>query len=429
MIIVPLVSIILYVLLSFALPASAAGTPFIATHTYVLGDDDSRNTARQKCLAEAKRKILEQVGVYLESHSELLTLSQSTTAGSAKSPQTTNEERQLITEKITTLTAGLMRAEVIKEEFGEVNGRLQITLTLKADIDPDDIQKQLAARRVDQGVRKEVTEQAQRLAQFEEQLRTMMEKMRTVDGPQRRGSEQQGKDTDVADAAAIRTRANKGEARAQGTLGNMYQLGRGVPRSDTEAVVWYRKAAEQGDSVAQANLGMMNEMGRGVPQSDTEAVVWYRKAAEQGQAQAQNNLGEMYTAGRGVPRSDTEAVAWYRKAAQQGEAYAQVNLGVRYANGRGVPQSDTEAVAWFRKAANQGDAVAQYNLGVAYDRGRGVLQDAVKTHIWTSLAVLNGESRAGVMRDEVAKQMTPSQLSQAQTMAQQCRASNYKDCD
>jgi hypothetical protein len=122
-------------------------------HTYVLGDDDSRNSARQKCLAEAKRKVLEQVGVYLESKSELITASQSMTSGSAKSPQTTNEERQQITEQIDTLTAG-----VIKEEFGEINGRLQIMLNLKAEVDPDDIQKQLAARRVDQGVRKQVTD-------------------------------------------------------------------------------------------------------------------------------------------------------------------------------------------------------------------------------------------------------------------------------
>lgn len=61
-----------------------------------------------------------------------------------------DEEQQQITEQITTLTAGLMRTEIIKEEFGEINGHLQITLTLRADVDPDDIQKQLAARRVDQ---------------------------------------------------------------------------------------------------------------------------------------------------------------------------------------------------------------------------------------------------------------------------------------
>jgi hypothetical protein len=43
--------------------------------------------------------------------------------------------------------------------------------------------------------------------------------------------------------------------------------------------------------------------------------------------------------------------------------------------------------------------------------------------------VSNGDSRAGALRDEVAKQMTPPQLSQAQAMVQQCRASNYKNCD
>jgi hypothetical protein len=117
------VRIVLPALLSVALPAFAAVTPFTATHTYVLGDDDSRTVARQKCLAEAKRKILEQVGVYLESHSEFLTSSQSATTRSEKSPQTTNEERQRITDQITTLTAGIMKTEVVKEEFGEVNGR------------------------------------------------------------------------------------------------------------------------------------------------------------------------------------------------------------------------------------------------------------------------------------------------------------------
>ena len=40
---------------------------FTATHTYILGDHDSKDDARQRCLLEAKRKILEQAGVYLES--------------------------------------------------------------------------------------------------------------------------------------------------------------------------------------------------------------------------------------------------------------------------------------------------------------------------------------------------------------------------
>jgi hypothetical protein len=407
----------------------AENQTFTATHTYILGDDDSRNTARQKCLAEAKRKILEQVGVYLESKSELVTSSQSTTSGSAKSPQTTNEERQQVTQQINTLTAGVMRTEVIKEEFGEVNWRLQITLTVKADVDPDDIQRHLAAKRADQVVQKQVAAQQQRIEEVENQLRAMMKKMRTASETERRGSEQQGESGVPRDVVAIRALASKGNAYAQADLGWMYERGKGVPQSDSEAVVWYRKAAEQDNVDGQIALGWMYERGKGAPQSDTEAVVWYRKAAEQGNAWGQFELGTMYERGKGVPQSDTEAVAWFRKAAEQGNAWGQFVLGMRYAMGEGVPQSDTEAVAWFRKAAEQGDADGQVGLGRMYANGRGVSRNALKAYMWGSLAVLNGETSASGLRDKVAKQMTLSQISKAQAMAEQCRASNYKNCD
>ena len=165
--------IILLAALVLSTVAFAENQTFTATHTYIMGDDDSRNTARQKCLAEAKRKILERVGVYLESKSELTTTSRSTTSGSAKSPQTTNEERQQIIEQINTLAAGVMRSEVIKEEFGEINGRYQMTLTIKAEVDPDDIHRQLAARQVDKTVRDTVAAQQERLKRLEAQLDAM----------------------------------------------------------------------------------------------------------------------------------------------------------------------------------------------------------------------------------------------------------------
>ena len=39
---------------------------FTAMHTYILGDHDSKDDARQWCLLETKRKILEQAGVYVD---------------------------------------------------------------------------------------------------------------------------------------------------------------------------------------------------------------------------------------------------------------------------------------------------------------------------------------------------------------------------
>jgi TPR repeat protein len=334
---------------------SAEVQTFTATHTYVLGDDDSRNSARQKCLAEAKRKILEQVGVYLESHSELLISAQSGAAGSTKSSQTTNEERQQMTERITTLTAGIMKTEVVREEFGDGNGRLHMTLTVKADVDPDDIQRQLAAKRADQGVRKQVKEQDQRIEELETQQRAMMQDMRSLGKIEGGGSKQSTKSSVNPDVTIMRKLASEGEAYAQAYLGMMYVIGKDVPRSDSEAVIWFRKAAAQGNGNGQAGLGWMYAMGRGVPQSYTEAVTWSRKAAEQGNAIGQHNLGKMYMYGKGVPQSDTEAVTWFRKAAEQGNASGQFALAVMYFLGNGVPKSETEGIAWMRKAAEEGN--------------------------------------------------------------------------
>jgi uncharacterized protein len=84
--------------------------------------------------------------------------------------------------------------------------------------------------------------------------------------------------------------------------------------------------AEKGDARAQSNLGEMYYYGEGVSEDDKTAVKWYRLAAEQGYARAQNKLGAMYQKGKGVPQDDKTAVKWYRLAAEQGDFYAQYNL-------------------------------------------------------------------------------------------------------
>ena len=64
---------IITLLTIFVLPivVFAENQTFTASHTYILGDHDSKDDARQRCLLETKRKILEQVGVYIESVSEV----------------------------------------------------------------------------------------------------------------------------------------------------------------------------------------------------------------------------------------------------------------------------------------------------------------------------------------------------------------------
>lgn len=71
-----------------------------------------------------------------------------------------------------------------------------------------------------------------------------------------------------------------GDKEARYYLGEMYYNGRGIEKSDTEAVRWYRKAAEQGNSEAQYRLGSVYDFGTGVERSYPEAMKWYRKAAD-----------------------------------------------------------------------------------------------------------------------------------------------------
>jgi TPR repeat protein len=83
-------------------------------------------------------------------------------------------------------------------------------------------------------------------------------------------------------ARLIRPLAERGNADAQGKLGDLYTRGRGVPQSYAEAARWYRLAAAQGNAQAQNNLGLMHYY-MGKPGGDGEDYVrsymWYDIAA------------------------------------------------------------------------------------------------------------------------------------------------------
>jgi len=132
-----------------------------------------------------------------------------------------------------------------------------------------------------------------------------------------------------------------------------------------EAMRWFRKAADQGNADAQYNVGELYEVGQGVPQDYAEAMRWFRKAADQGNATAQYNVGMLYEdAGLRDPtgQDNVEAMRWFRKAADQGYTDAQGHIGWLYDVGRGVPQDYAEAMRWYRKAADQGNSDAKLRL-------------------------------------------------------------------
>jgi TPR repeat protein len=160
-------------------------------------------------------------------------------------------------------------------------------------------------------------------------------------------------------------------------------------------------------------------------EDDAEYETTFRKnlpLAQEGNASAQYNIGTMYYEGLGVDDNFDEALTWFRRSADQGYARAQSRLGFIYAYGSKVPRDYTLAVKWFQRAADQGHAKAQYNLGTMYANGLGVPQDYVMAHMWLNLAasrLVDADERnlAADDRDDVADEMPPSQLVEAQRLA------------
>jgi len=99
-----------------------------------------------------------------------------------------------------------------------------------------------------------------------------------------------------------------------------------------------------------------------------------------------------------------------------------------YQNGHGVEQDFNEAMKWYRLAAEQGLPIAQSNLGAMFATGRGVSKDDVKAYMWFNVAASNGQPEGVNNRDFIEKNMTPAQIVEAQKLARECVAKNYKGC-
>lgn len=184
--------------------------------------------------------------------------------------------------------------------------------------------------------------------------------------------------------------AESGDAKAQVTLGIMYDYGYGVEPDVAKAIDWYKKAAAQGVPAVQHDLGVKYYRGQGVTQDYAEAAKWWGMAADSGLADSQYNLGYMYSRGLGVAADEKKALRWYEAAAAQNHMFAQYSLAVMYAFGKGVAADYARAAELFRKAADQGMAQAQHNLGVLYENGQGVPKDPEEAKKWYQRAADQG---------------------------------------
>ena len=64
-----------------------------------------------------------------------------------------------------------------------------------------------------------------------------------------------------------------------------------------------------------------------------------------------------------------------------------------------------------------------------YYTRKGILRDYVYAHMWANISASNGHENAVELRDSMANEMmTSTDFSEAQKLARECVAKNYKGC-
>jgi uncharacterized protein len=185
--------------------------------------------------------------------------------------------------------------------------------------------------------------------------------------------------------------------------------------------------AQRGDPKAQGELGLLYEKGLGTTQDEKKAAYWLTEAAQKGDADSQNNLGYLYFNGHGVAQDYAQALKWFQKAADQGLASAQSNLGLIYGAGLGLSKDYPKALECFKKAAGQDDLDAQVNLGMMYSLGEGAAQDYKASYFWFYRALQHAftdEDKKNEVRDDIQwmeKHMSNEDVAAARTKAMHWR--------
>lgn len=177
-------------------------------------------------------------------------------------------------------------------------------------------------------------------------------------------------------------------------------------------------AGKQGDAMAQGTLGaMFLRGGSGVAQNHAEAFRWTKMSGEQGYDGINRSVAIL-----DIPKEQRELLT------DTFTNMIHLHLFLMYLKGEGVAQNYPEAIRWVKKNAEKGDAAAQRYVATMYYNGEGVPKSNVLAHMWYNMAAANGDKQAVRDRSEVAAFMTEKQISEAQSRAQRCMTSNYKDC-
>ncbi len=81
--------------------------------------------------------------------------------------------------------------------------------------------------------------------------------------------------------------------------------------------------------------------------------------------------------------------------------------------------AETERDILAGQARQDRSAEAMYRLGIMFSTGQGVPYDPVLAHQWFNLAAMQGSDEAKARRRELADEMSPEQIAEAQRRARE----------
>ena len=115
--------------------------------------------------------------------------------------------------------------------------------------------------------------------------------------------------------AALRAKAEGGDAEAMRRLGFSYRDGkRGLKQDATQAMTWLKRAADLKDASAVAECGAAYLFGYGVERSERRGLIMLGVAAGMGSEHACGALGWTNAEGAwGLDKNPQEATRWYRE--------------------------------------------------------------------------------------------------------------------
>lgn len=153
----------------------------------------------------------------------------------------------------------------------------------------------------------------------------------------------------------IKEKADAGDIESIRKYAEMLYNGILIDKNDFEAAMYFKKAADKQDRIAANTYGIFLQDGIGVKQNFKLAFHYLTKSAELNFAPGISNLGSCYQFGIGCDRDLEKAISLYKKAASLGNSMGMVNYAMQIKN-----TNPREYLQYIKNAAAIGNAQAEF---------------------------------------------------------------------